>query len=734
MEENFRILKPYFRGLPLIIGAMVVAYMIADKYLSYVTPMYESTTKLRLADIGEGVPNSNLFKDLDVFVSSNKIASEIEVLKSQVLLEKVLNELNFDLEIYRVGKIRSVELYDQSPLLIHVVALDEDYHDKLFDVQVSGREQYVINTPGQEVIHGKMGDTLRIQATTLVIQLNESLLTQSPHLQIADHYQFRVLSRQKLLGKIQQNLDIMEVDKDVAVIRINYKSPNPQKASILANKLAEAYIQDYIETKYKAAHVTVSFLEDQIKAVHEKLSEAENKIQTFRDQKGITNIFQETETDLRKISQLKIQQTNLKMSLEAIQELETYVKAEENNFLNLAPNFEAFTDLLSTEIVKKIKELQAEKKDLLLIYTPQDDRVKVVDRKIEDLTSYLIESITNTRKNLEVKYKKLSDDIEKAEQAFITVPEKEKMLTILNREFQIYQQSYNFLNEKKIEAEIAQAAKIAFHRIITPAKISKEPVSPNYTIIRIVSALLGMFSAIAFIFIVHMLKAKVNDKETIESSSLIPIAALTPRLANAQAIEQHFQKKAAQLEIKGLIADESKICLSYFSVESGGIFNALHLAQALARQERSTLMIDVANSLNYTYSNIGEVIKVEDNLHVASLDNPAYTRFSQDKLRYTLEQMSAPYALTIILNDKLGSQMSLLMMALSTVNLVVLDSRITPAKRIMEVDLMKEEYNFPNMHFILNRFGYNPSLLKETILCVYKMEKRIKAKMSRVNA
>ena len=84
MNENLRLLKPFFRGLPIIIVSIIIAVLGAKKYLSYTTPMYESTAKLKLADIQEGVSNANLFKNLDVFASANKIATEIEVLKSRI--------------------------------------------------------------------------------------------------------------------------------------------------------------------------------------------------------------------------------------------------------------------------------------------------------------------------------------------------------------------------------------------------------------------------------------------------------------------------------------------------------------------------------------------------------------------------------------------------------------------------------------------------------------------------
>lgn len=88
MEDNLRILKPFFRGFPLVLIVVIASILSAKKYLNYVTPMYESTAKMKLADANEGVPNSNLFKNFDVFASANKIAGEIEVLKSNLLLKK----------------------------------------------------------------------------------------------------------------------------------------------------------------------------------------------------------------------------------------------------------------------------------------------------------------------------------------------------------------------------------------------------------------------------------------------------------------------------------------------------------------------------------------------------------------------------------------------------------------------------------------------------------------------
>jgi uncharacterized protein involved in exopolysaccharide biosynthesis len=715
MEENFRFLKPFIRGSFLIFLSMVLAVMVAKKYLSYTISMYESTTKLKLADANKGIESSNLFKDFDVFASANKIAAEIEVIKSSILLNKALDSIDFDVEVYRKGRLKVVELYDNSPFKIKGDFNDSKAFDKKYGLKICSDKEFEIIIPDndQTLIIGKFGEPVFFKYGHFILSLNQKYIASKPDCNLIDQYEFEFLSRQKLISKISKNLDIVAVDKDVAIIRINFKSPVPAKASLLVNTLAKTYIADYIESKYKAAETTVRFLDKQLVEVSGKLSRTESNIENYRNEQKITNIRQETETDLRKISQLKIQQTNVKMNLLAIQSLNEYIQKGKDNFLELAPNFEAFTDLLSTEIIKSIKNLQSEKKDLLLIYTPEEERVQVIDHKINDLTSYLVESIANTKRSLEIKYLNLSKDIEEFEKVFITVPEKEKMITVMNREFEIYQKIYVSLNEKKIEAGIAKAAKISFHRIINPAESSNNPVSPNRPIIIIVAGIMGMFGSIVLIHIIHLAKAKVNDRQTIESNSGIPIAMLTPKLKSAQAIENHFLQEAGQLEIKDLLNTKSILCLSSFKLKEGALFNSLHLAKALASQGRKVLLVDVADTMQSGENDSSVPVNIQKNLNLIILTNPKFKSFTKIRMKGFFDKFKESYDTILILNEDLGKQKYLLMMSIANTNLIILDARLTHAKKIVEVDLFKEEYSLPNVQFILNRYNYNPSVLKE---------------------
>jgi len=711
MYNQFNFIRPFLRGWLFILAAMVISYLIASKYLAYITPMYESTAKLELADHNEGVSNSNLFKNFDVFANSEKIQTEIELIKSQAIIQKALYKVNFETTIVRQGNLKNTELFTDSPIEITKIQVGDKMMDKPFQIQVKDTLSYSITNPDGKTYKGNFADTLILDDASLVLNLNRSLIKRKTNLKIADNYLVTFNSLSKQVSESLKNLDVTSVDKEVPIIRISYKSSHPEKAALFSNALAQAYIEDYIESKYDAANVTSHFLDERIKEISNKLSGTENAILNYREKEDITNINQETETDLRKISELKIQQTNLKMSLDAIKELEQYMEKGKNNFLDLAPNFEAFTDLLSTEMIKRIKQLQSEKKDLLIEYTPNDEKVIAIDNKINDISSYLRESVSNTRKNLQSKFNDLTYDIDEAQKVFITVPEKERIMTILNREFEIYQQSYNFLNQKKIEADIAKAAKVAFHRIITPADISKIPVSPNRIIIKGVAVILGMLFAMFLIFIGNSMKGRVNDVSTVESKSLIPVIAAVPKFKNPSEQAKYFLTMLNQWQVKNLMQAKGIICFTGFNKNHGAHFIMNEVRETLQNQGRKTLVVTEQLDCNKSESWNSENRYGSTTELTLNMSKLMYK--TTEEIQNLIKGKSLDYDQTVLLNSDFGEAFTLAMMSISDLNIVCIDTRLTHAKNIEEVDLITSDYKLPQVYYAVNRVGYNPGFVSE---------------------
>lgn len=711
-NESLRLLKPFVRGLPIIVAVVLLSVMMAKRYLKYATPMYESTAKIRLADTKDGSPSANLYKDFDLFASTNKIGAEVEVLKSKVIINKVLDSLDFDVTTYRVGKMRKTELYNQAPFRVSYLFHDAKLMDRPFNLFIKKNGSFQLNVPGSATPKtGSMNQTLQLDGGVVTLQLNDSLLREKPETALEGHYEFVINSRQRLADFVLGNLDISSIDKEVPILRLNFKSPVPEKAAAFINRLAETYVDDYVETKTQTASTTVQFLDNQLKKVGGNLSASENAIESYRNKKRIVNIRQETETDLRKIADMKVQQTNVKMNLEAISNLEKYMVRGRDNTLELAPNFEAYTDLLATELVKKMKQLQAEKKDLLVKYTPEYEEVKNIDAKLKDLSLYLEEGIRNSRKSLETKYARISNDINEAERVFDGLANREKTMGILNREFSLNEETYNFLHGKKTEAELVRAATISFHRIISPGAIPKTPVSPNATLIKVLAIFLGFLGSVLLIYAIHAIKGKVNDAHNIEKNSGIPLAASTPMLRKTQNIRHHFHKLAIQLEIKGLLEKGGMLTFSSFDTNEGKCFNAVNLARELASQQRTVLLADTDGSLKK--KNMCGPFAGVDYINLAA-DKTVFV--NSHVLAARMEEWKRKYDFILLKNEPLNKASNgLLLMKMSSANLFLFDSRRTPAKMVAESELLQEEYKFNKIQYLLNREGYNPNIFMQAI-------------------
>ncbi|HNP22880.1 MAG TPA: GNVR domain-containing protein [Panacibacter sp.] len=704
-KDTLNMLRPFYRGLPIIAVIMIVAVLTMSKYLNYVTPMYESVSKIKLADVKEGAASATMYKDFDVFATTNKIGAEVEVVKSPVVIKKALSNLNIQTTIFRIGDFRNTELYDQSPLRIMTDIKDQKLFDKAFAVTVKNNSILDITTPNAEKIEGKINEVIHAKGVDILIVFNDSLISRKPGLLINDNYQFIVHSENKLIDEIRETIDVMAADKEVPIIRIAYTSAVPQKSADIVNQISEAYINDYISEKYKTADTTVDFLNKELHNYNTKLASSENEIEDYKHKEGIVDIPQEIDATLKKVGDLKKQLANVKMSLASIDSLNNYVQRGKDNFLDLAPNFEAYNDLLSTEIVKKMKTLQSEKRDLLLKYTPENEKVQVVDQKLKDMDDYLLEGIKNSKADLQIKYDELDLAIKNAESAFASMPSKQKNMVILDRNFGLNEDIYKFLHEKRTDAEITRAANISFHRILAAGEVPTTPVSPNVTLLKAVAGFLGFLGGIFLIYLVHFIKGRVNDLNSIQRSSDTPVLAAIPFLSKEKGRELFFDKTAIEIEIKKWLSPGSVIVCSSFDKNEGKRFVAVSLAKSIENLGKKVLLVDVD-------STIGEAIPNEVNM--VSLPASGLKWKQPDVWKNLVSKWKEDNEVIVIKNAPLKKESSsMLAMASGTLNLFLLDSRNTRKSRIEEADLLKEDLQIPNMQFLLNRSGYTPTLFTQ---------------------
>jgi uncharacterized protein involved in exopolysaccharide biosynthesis len=698
------ILAPALRGWWFIVLSIIVAIVLSNRWLEYSIPTYESTAKIKLAVSEEGVPHTNLFKDFDIFATTQKIAGELELLKSPMMISKALDSLDFNVSYSRVGSMVTRELYRESPILLKYTNISALLYNKPISIIISNKRVFI-----SFIINGNsytyktfLGKAISTRFAVLTVSKNQTLFDNKENIQLDDSYKIIVHNKDYLIKNvIGSNLDITSTDKDVPVIRISFKSPIPAKSAAFCNALAKAYIQDYIDTKAMAARTTMNFIDGQLGTLKTSLETSEMDIKNYRDIHKIVNIRQETETDLRKIADLRVQLANINANLAAVTYLESGLNKSGDDFLSLAPNFEAFNDLLSTEIIKKMQALSSEKKEYLLRYQKDNDKIAVLDAKILDLVNYLKVSIRNTKKSNEIKRSEIESALEVWKASFVDLPEKEKKMADMDRTFRLKEKSYIFLSEKRTEASIAQAAAISFHRMLAFAEIPTEQTTPKPTLVRIISGLLALLISLGCIYGLEGFQNRVRNTEDIESNSSRQVFSM---VGDGNTIIGNWKNLLTQLIIQN-ISGSGKVTVIKRDRYLGKIETIYGpLVQAIEWLQVPSLILDVSLQPlpQLEWEKAFSFALLQGGPIRVPLPESNYWLKSPANWKATLQNATDKgYALFIIISDPLSDPSQLILMQMSDciINTVVKDN--TKKSDVYKLELFISDYLLPPMRHIL---------------------------------
>ena len=684
--------------------------------------MYQSFSLLRLDDKSSGLSETNLYKDFDVFFAPQKIAAEVEVIKSGELISRVASILNYDISYYREGRIRRHELYKSAPFEVEFKHLSSQYYDKEFLLDVRNLNEFRLGYYVQDNLvwlDGRFSEA--IDEGVFALQINNS----SMHQQSSEKkglYVFIRNSRRKQMENIKSNLFVKEVDKDVAVIRIGFKAEVPEKAAEVVNALANGYIENYIALRTNAADKTGYFINDRLLIVSEQLAKSEQDLEKFRSKNKIVNFRQQTETGLREASQIRVLYNNILMQEAALDSLNNYINSNPTGFMELAPQV-TFGDLLFTELIKKMKTFQGERRELLLKYTLTNAKVRVIEDKIADLIIYIKESIRKTKEDISIRRKELQIYLAKVERQFDKLPSNEKQMVILEREFRLNQEMYNFLTQKKLEASIVKAATISFHQILEFGVPSLEPVSPNKKLILFISGLLGILLSIAFIYLREFLSGTILSRGQLEKLTSLPILGVLPK-SNSKDVNQFdnqkFSTMASEFEVRKWLRNGSTFLVSSSLPGEGKSYVSLNLAKAFKKKGKTVCVVDL-NLFNPSFREL-EVQKswiatLQDGDHIdhtfvsknSDIDvltctyNPESINLNESILKLLISNLKEMYDIvifdssaTVIVND------SLLLFSLVDQVIYLYRSKFTGIKYAQQAELLAEQYGWKNIHLVLN--------------------------------
>ena len=114
----------YVRFLPIFILSVALGLFAAYAYLRYATPIYSVTGSLNIKSDKQNA-RTDKFEDIFVNDKAANIQSEIEILKSKPLMQRVVEKLQLQINYFAIGKIKTTNIYKYGPFLMEPLELSD---------------------------------------------------------------------------------------------------------------------------------------------------------------------------------------------------------------------------------------------------------------------------------------------------------------------------------------------------------------------------------------------------------------------------------------------------------------------------------------------------------------------------------------------------------------------------------------------------------------------------------
>ncbi len=617
-EINIReVLEKYGRHYKWFLLGVMIALSLAYVHLRYSTYHYEVSSTILIDDTEKGGRlNSELsaFKDLGLTTDSKiSLDTEIGILKSRTLMERVIKELGLQVSYYKKGRIGINEIYQNNvPFNINLFMNDSILHklDTIFSITARSANQFVLaDGNGDEVKKVNFGETIKCKFGELVVTPKAI-----KNVKIDQEIMVKIRPLNAVVSGYKNSITIAPAGKESNLLILTMWDPVKNKAQDILDNLVSIYIQDAVEDKRQIAKSTDDFINSRIDNISSELTSLDLGVQTYKSQNRLSDMASEAGIAMESNVELNNKIGDLTSQIKLIDYVIDYMKT--NN--DLIPASLGLLNETTSQNTLNYNRLVLERNRLLKGANEDNPILINLNDQILRLRQSIDQSLRNSRSSLAISLEETRMQERRLSSQIYSAPRKEREITDIKRQQQIIETLYLYLLQKKEESSISLSVITPNAKVIDRAYGSSIPVSPNKNIVYIVAFLLGLVVPFIIIYIRMSLDNKIHTLEDIETMIKAPVLGDIPttRSKNKVIISEQDRSNVAEsfrllrTNVNFMLPGNAKEAKTIFITSTigneGKTFIAINLASALALLNKKVLLIgaDIRKPKMDAYLNI----------------------------------------------------------------------------------------------------------------------------------
>jgi capsular exopolysaccharide synthesis family protein len=617
-DENSDIKKLFIDVLkiwPYIAVFVLINLCIAYVYIRTTNPTYQVKATLEIKQ-DKNAESMDLFQNIGIKVP-NSIDNEIAILNSFTLAYNAVKELDFNVEYYREDFWKHYEVYHNLPYLVEVdwnhrqllggeLAVTFVSDDK-FSLQVANDGLTLYDPSMKDKKKPLNLKKLKIAGTYQLNHWIESknyrfrIVKISPEAAANSQFSFKLRSDYDLAELYSKKMKVELLKKESSILAIGLETHNVEKDKAYINKLIEVYQERELKVKNQTSINTAEFIKEQLKSITDSMVYFEDKLQSYRTRNESFNLKEQGSVVYSRLSALQDNSAAIGLKIKYYQSTLDYLNQDKVSQL-VVPSSIGIEETVLERLIPELIENQNRRERLRQVLSSDNQALKDLQFKYETLLATVRENLRRSLNAATLSLQDVNKRIADLSGELDMLPQVERNLLSIQRQFSISENIYTYLLQKRSEAEITSASNVPSSQILDLSRQVGAKLSPISSRIYIIAFSLGVLIPVIFVFVRNSFNNKIYDVKLLEKKVMAPLVGIIFRNNGKEGsnvvlnsprsfISENFRSIRASTQF--LHNQEDSLVISFTSGKAGEgkTFCSINTAAIYAISGKKTILV-----------------------------------------------------------------------------------------------------------------------------------------------
>lgn len=576
-------------------------------YTKMTIPMYQVSTSILIPEESTGMDMKEVFQGVSG-TTNNNIVNQIEIIQSYYIVNKTLLNLNWRTSWYSKGLFVWRGIYKQEPFDIQEAPNFINPKGVPIYITTSYGDNYTIKVDSKIFQNNVLSD-VKFEASGTYGRpfinkyFNFTLVKKISDAEIPSHdYYFTFNDLNQTTRSYQGRLNASLKDKKGDVVVCSIQGAEPDREVEFLNELIRVYTEGKMDFENEAQRRSLDFINTQLAGISDSLNTAGTKFSEFRSRNNIIDLGAEGKLVMDNLTEIESERARAQMQLDYFQDLLKYLNNANDLQKIIAPSVVGIQDASLNALVLKLGELFNRRQVVSFSAKENNPTLIMIDKELNQTKNQLNENLRNLIDNATRNINSQKERQDKISVQLNRLPQKEQKMVNIQRQFNLTNELYTFLLQKRAETNISLASNIPDVQVIDVARPEQaSQVGLARTKVLMIGLIMGLSFPLAYILLIGFFDNRIRSQTDLEKNNNVPILGNIMHNPTKSDLIIHENPKSNIAEsfrvlrtnLQYMLTGSGGKIISILSTNpgEGKSFSSINLASILAVNNKKVLLI-----------------------------------------------------------------------------------------------------------------------------------------------